>query len=277
MSDRARALLQSFRPVHDGERAYVWKFSWQYGGRRPLHFHDEPELNLVVAGSATFRLGTRVVAASRGDLLAFPPGQDHELLETSPDVYLFVLGVDPALSAEVLRDGARHWAMPQRVRLSPHDFAAFVARTETVVERRGVESLSAELWEHAHWLRGKETTPSDPSMHVTVRRALALIAEHPEWDSEAIAQRVRANAGEIGRYFHRDVGITLVKYRARVRLMRYIRLIDEGRENLMGAAATAGFGSYSQCHRVFQSELGCRPRDFFQLGLREKMQQLYAP
>ncbi|MGC4064163.1 MAG: AraC family transcriptional regulator [Polyangiaceae bacterium] len=214
----------------------------------------------------------------RGAILrAFPPGQDHELLETSPDVYLFVLGVDPSLSLEVLRDEARHWAMPQRVRLSEHDFAAVVSRAEAVVERRGVESLSAELWEHAHWLRGRENAKSGPAMHVTVRRALALIAEHPEWDSESIARRVRANAGEIGRYFHRDVGITLVKYRARVRLLRYIRLIDEERISLMDAAVRAGFGSYSQCHRIFQSELGCRPRDFFQLGFREKMQQLYAP
>jgi AraC-like DNA-binding protein/quercetin dioxygenase-like cupin family protein len=277
MSDGARALLQSFLPVHEADRAYVWKFSLQYGGRRPLHFHEEPELNLVVSGSATFRVGTTVIQATRGDLLSFPPGQDHELLETSPDVYIFVLGMTPTLSAQVLSDEARHWALPQRVQLSTPDLTALLARAEAILERRGVEPLAAELWEHAHWLRRKESANCAPSMHVIVRRALALVGEHPDWDSEQVAQQLRANAGEIGRYFHRDIGITLVKYRARVRLMRYIRLVDEGRASMMSAAATAGFGSYSQCHRVFQSELGCQPRQFFQLGFRDQMQQVYVP
>jgi AraC-like DNA-binding protein len=45
---------------------------------------------------------------------------------------------------------------------------------------------------------------------------------------------------------------------------------------LTRAASLAGFGSYSQCHRTFQSELGCAPRKFFS-GIREQMQLTYAP
>jgi hypothetical protein len=39
----------------------------------------------------------------------------------------------------------------------------------------------------------------------------------------------------------------------------------------------AGFGSYSQCHRVFQAELACSPQRFFHAGLRQQMQQAYDP
>jgi transcriptional regulator GlxA family with amidase domain len=60
-------------------------------------------------------------------------------------------------------------------------------------------------------------------------------------------------------------------------LLRLIRLVDDGADNLMASASAAGFGSYSQCHRIFQSELGCAPRHFFLLGARQQMQQAFDP
>jgi AraC-like DNA-binding protein len=62
----------------------------------------------------------------------------------------------------------------------------------------------------------------------------------------------------------------------RLRLLQLIRLVDGGAHDLMTAAAAAGFGSYSQCHRTFQSELGCAPRQFFVSELRDRMQRTYA-
>ena len=56
--------------------------------------------------------------------------------------------------------------------------------------------------------------------------------------------------------------------------MELIRLVDTGK-HLMFAAGEAGFGSYSQCHRAFQAELGCAPSGFFASGVRERMQRTY--
>jgi AraC-like DNA-binding protein len=61
----------------------------------------------------------------------------------------------------------------------------------------------------------------------------------------------------------------------RSRLLRFIRSVDAGKKDFTTAAGVAGFGSYSQCHRTFQTELGCSPRDFFASGLREAMQARY--
>jgi AraC-like DNA-binding protein/quercetin dioxygenase-like cupin family protein len=274
---RDRADFQAFLPAGGRDLAHVWKFSWEYGGRRPLHFHAEPELNLVVSGSATFRVGDVLVAASRGDLLTFPPGQDHELLETSPDIYLFAIGMDPRLSAEVLRHNRQFTAMPAHLRLSSHDLASLVRRAAAIVDQDGVDRLAAELWEQVYWLRQRQAGHSVSPMHIFAKRAMTIIAEHPDWDGEQVARAARTRASELSRYFHRDLGITFVKYRARLRLLRFIRLMDEGSCNLMETALAAGFGSYSQCHRVFYNELGCFPRQFFQLGFREQMQSVYAP
>jgi transcriptional regulator GlxA family with amidase domain len=81
----------------------------------------------------------------------------------------------------------------------------------------------------------------------------------------------------VSRYFHRDVGIKLVQYRARLRLLRFINLVDEGQHNLLASAERSGFGSYSQCHRTFQAELRCGPREFLASGQRQRMQAAYDP
>jgi AraC-like DNA-binding protein len=114
-------------------------------------------------------------------------------------------------------------------------------------------------------------------MHVLTRRALSAVNRAPDLDLRSLSHRLRTVDSEISRYFHRDVGMTFVNYRMRLRLLRLISLMDGGGTTLTLAAHASGFGSYSQCHRVFQAELACSPRDFFQAGLRTQMQQAYDP
>ncbi|HEY5961974.1 MAG TPA: helix-turn-helix transcriptional regulator, partial [Polyangiaceae bacterium] len=267
--------FQSFLPSLEPARAHVWKFSWEYGGRRPRHFHAEPELNLIVAGSARFGVGNSTLSVTAGELLGFAPGQDHVLLDASPEFYLFAIGMAPTFSAEVLRSMRAPGSTALHVRLSTSDFKALTTRAETIVDRSGIDQQGAELWEHAHGvLRG---SAQYARMHVLTRRALQLIGEDPELDRDILAHKLRTNPTTLSRYFHHDLGMTLVQYRTRQRLMRLIELLDHGKGNLANAAKAAGFGSYSQCHRVFAAELGCSPRDFFYSELRQRMQMAYEP
>lgn len=274
MRDReSRALYQRFLP--DGpSRTFVWKHAQAIGGRRPRHFHAEPELNLLVAGSATFAIGERTVRATQGDLLAFPSGQDHALLEASPDLYLYAIGLDARHSAHVL--GARaEVTAPLHVRLDPAELEHVEDRAAAIVDRSDADQLCAELWQRVHWLARRSLDRASHRTHVLTRRALELTQANPELGLEALAKTLRTQPSEVSRHFHRDVGTTLVRYRTRVRLLELIRLVDAGRHDLMSAASAAGFGSYSQCHRVFQAELGCAPSGFFAAGVRERMQRTY--
>jgi AraC-like DNA-binding protein len=266
-----RALYQRFLPNRD-QRAHVWKYSEPVGGRRPRHFHAEPELNLVVRGSATFGIGERVTSVSQGELIAFPPGQDHVLLEGSPDLYLYAMGLAPGYSAEV---GAREPIVPLQVRLNDRERDLVLERAAAIVDRADADELGGELWERVHSLARRSSARSHPVAHVLTRRALGRLESAPELGLEALAAELRAHPSEISRYFHRDVGMTLVRYRARLRLLHVIRLVDAGEHDLLAAASAAGFGSYSQCHRTFQAELACAPRRFFS-GERERLQLVYA-
>jgi AraC-like DNA-binding protein/mannose-6-phosphate isomerase-like protein (cupin superfamily) len=277
MSTLRRTIHQGFLPTASHSRAFVWKYSPMNWGRRPRHFHVEPELNLIVSGQAIFGVGEAVVTVSQGDLLGFPPAQDHVLLQASPDLYLFAIGMEPSLSSEVLRAEANDVMLPTRLRLAPDDFRSLVSRAAAIVDRDGVEQPCAELWEQAHWLAGRVPSQSPKAMHVLTRRALSAVHRAPELDLQSLSNRLRTADSEISRYFHRDVGMTFVNYRTRLRLLRLIGLMDRGGTTLALAAQASGFGSYSQCHRIFQAELGCSPRGFFHAGLRAQMQQAYDP
>ncbi len=269
-----RALYQGFLPS-GRSRAFVWKYSEVNRGRRPRHFHIEPELNLVAAGWASFGVGRAVVRVSAGELLCFPPGQDHVLLDASPDVYLYSVGMDPSLAAELRRGERDYLALSLRARLASAELASLLNRCTDIVEREGTDQRGAELWQHSNWLRGHQATHAEGALHVLTRRAIDELSRAPEQGRASLARTLRANPTDISRYFHRDVGVTLVQFRARLRLLQLIRFVDQGADNLKESASAAGFGSYSQCHRVFRAELGCAPRDFFSAGVRQRMQQAY--
>ena len=89
----AEALYQPF-PIPGTARGHVWHHV--PATRRPRHFHAEPELNLIAAGHAAFGVGDVTISVLAGDLLWWPPGQDHVLLDASPDLDLYVIGLTPA-------------------------------------------------------------------------------------------------------------------------------------------------------------------------------------
>ncbi len=277
MTSVPRAIHQGFLPTGGRPRAFVWKYSPVNWGKRPRHFHSEPEFNLIASGRATFGIGESVVTVSEGDLLGFPPAQDHVLLDASSDLYLFAIGMEANLSSEVLRAECDDVMLPIRLRLGAEDFHSLVGRASAIVDRAGVEQPCAELWEQAHWLARWRGTRPAAAMHVLTRRCLSAVNRSPDLELQALSAQLKAADSEISRYFHRDIGMTFARYRTRVRLLRLIGLMDFEDTTLRSAAEASGFGSYSQCHRIFQSELGCSPRDFFHQGLREQMQRAYDP
>jgi len=265
-------LYQPF-PIAGAARGQIWRH--QPSTRRPRHFHAEPELNLVAAGRGSFGFGAQAVEVATGDLLCWTPGQDHELLSASDDFDLFVIGLTPELSERVLgaAPASTHRGQVQ-LRLSPEQLVDLAARClfpalhgDIVVKEHAV----GDLWRLAHSFRAVRNVG-----HTLTRRSLCFVNEHPDISRAEIARRSHGSPGEISRHFLRDMGLPLSAYRARVRLLRFIDLVDGG-STLLQAALTAGFGSYSQCHRVFQATLGCAPRVFFTSDLRHMIEDTFAP
>ncbi len=268
------ALYQPF-PIATKARAQIWRHV--PATRKPRHFHAEPEFNLIAGGTAAFGMGDKVLNVAAGDLLWWPPGQDHVLLEASLDFDLFVIGVKAEFSSRVLSRTIYHKAAgPIVSRLEPADLGEFnascIAAQSPTSDAAVIEHQLGELWHRAHALRRRTQ-----DLHSVTRRALNALYESPKLARSEIAQLARVYPTEVSRCFHDDMGMTLSAFRSRVRLVRFIEAVDAGAENLLAAALEAGFGSYSQCHRVFQRTLGCTPRLFFETSVREQMQEARHP
>ncbi len=268
----AVVLFQPF-PMAGAARAQIWRHQWCY--HRPRHFHAEPELNLITSGTGTFGVGDAELPIRAGDLLFFQPGQDHELVAASPDFYLFALALEPALSGQVLGPAsAAALAGPLCTHLPRPTFAGLEALCADAADERLLdgEQRVCRIWREAH-----DARTSGRGMHVVTRRAFAPLLERPTRRRSELAAFARSHPAELSRRFHADVGLSLGEYRARVRMLRFIEAVDRGAGSMLGAARAAGFGSYSQCHRVFQKTLGCSPRAFFGGVVRRRMEDLYAP
>jgi AraC-like DNA-binding protein len=264
---RVSALFQPF-PMLGRRRAQAWRYQPQY--RRPRHFHPEPELNFVLRGQARFAVGSQQLAAAPGTVLWLAAGMDHALLEASPDLELYVVGFQPELLDRfAAAHGRLDFALPPRtvdvewLRRAADCCGALDAACAMAAE----EQLLGLL---------RRLTAQAPRAGLA-RRADALLARTPALDRTALARALGSNQGDVSRAFRRELGVTLRELRQRRKLIEFVQRVDGGEQNLGRAAALAGFGSYSQCYRVFLDAMGARPRAFFSGAVRQELADRFEP
>lgn len=242
------ALFQPF-PMLPARRAQVWRHQPSY--RRPRHFHGEPEINFVVRGRAVLGVGDRTLPVSAGELIVLPPGLDHELVEASDDLELFVLALAPELAARAYDPLAHTTGQVHRLdtahALELESLLSALSRAENPAT---VESGLADVF--------TGTLPMLRPRHALSRRALLTWRAERDLSETTVAARLNVDRATLSRCLRDDLGVKFVDYRTRHRVMAFIALADGGRP-LSSAALEAGFGSYAQCHRVFSRLLGCSP------------------
>jgi AraC-like DNA-binding protein len=249
-----------------GRAAQLWRHQPEY--RRPRHFHAEPEVNAVARGRARLGVGDRTLELGPGELVMFEPGQDHVLLEASADLELFVVALRPALAERVR--GSRPSVLKEKIVLSDLQLRELRERACFLGDVRDHGVIERELGDLFASLGSRPCTA-----HVSSRRAVGELRSALDVSAAELAKRLRTAPAQVSREFHRDLGLTLVEFRARLRLMRLVRAVDEG-ASLTTAAFAADFGSYAQCHRAFQRALGCSPRAYFR-GARYAVEAATEP
>lgn len=260
LSDDA-PLYQPF-PMLPGRRAQAWRHQPAY--LRPRHFHAEPELNIVLRGTATLAVGGNRTTLRAGELVLFMPGQDHALLSASDDLDLRVLALRPELASRLSSSLSSSGGGASVPRMLASSVAERLDRLEHVADAQAVERQLLE------WFGELAALAAKPSVHS--RRAAEVLGLEPWLSCAEVAERIRVPTSELSRAFRRGLGLNLVDYRARLRLMQFVKLVDDG-FSATTAALTADFGSYAQCFRVFQRALGCSPQRYF-AGERRTIDEL---
>jgi AraC-like DNA-binding protein len=248
-------------------------FVWQHIPHGRLHFwhhHDELEFNLVVRGTARYLLDDRRYDLGPGCLVWLFPAQEHLLVDLSDDFECWIAVIRPEVLRKVCGEGYRELLVEDAAghfcrRLCEEDRGFLVRLCRDLREATGAQAprLRAGLGYLylTAWSIFSATTDlvSGVHMHPGVERAAAALARG-DGDLAAIAVRAGLSASQLSRLFHRQVGQTLVAYRGRMRVQRFLELHKQKPDrSMLALALSAGFGSYAQFHRTFRSVLGVTP------------------
>jgi AraC-like DNA-binding protein len=234
---------------------------------------DSIELRLVVAGHATCEIDCHRHELGIGSLFWLVPSQVWRLDKGSADFEMWTAVLPPLLieqllgetNAAALRECVRRgdqckvvdWRDTRCLELALSRIHQ--SRSEDL-HRAGLAYVVVEAWET---FERAPTSTVAAGVSDNVSAAVRLLAQDPTLSREALSARIGIRSTTLTRQFHAQLGVTLVTYRQRLRMQRFLELGADGRFTLLDACLRAGFGSYAQCHRAFRHSLGCSPRSYF--------------
>ena len=258
-----------------GYEGAVWSYTSGGNARRRSHRHEELELNLVIAGTAKYLVGERRYDLVRGTLIWLFPEQDHLLLDESRDYAMWIVVIGPALLRRVCR------GMPAR-QLLVGDPGEVLARSLRPGQGLWISSLLADvsaagadadrsnaglsyavLCAWAAFNRA-ETAALGLDVHPAVEKAARLLRDKSEPENlESLAEKCGLSRSRLSRVFKQQAGVSLVEYRQRQCLERFLTIYGRGRRlTLLDAGLQAGFGSYANFHRVFRQLMRQSPAEY---------------
>ena len=251
-----------------------WVVRHTAGALRPRsHRHLELELNLVVAGTASYLLDDRRYDLSTGTLTWLFPDKEHVLVDESADHALWWAVFRPAA---VVRTATSPDARPllERHPVGRYSRRIHPQRVQRLAalfgELRDAETLDDGLFNAGlayllalAWRAFLDSTDvvADREVHPAVDTVARLLQADPDaGDLASLARRVGLSPPHLSRVFAAQMGLSMTRFRNQQRLDRFMRLYGQGRSTTaLAAAHQAGFGSYAQFHRVFRKETGRRP------------------
>ena len=256
----------------------IWHYRWASRlSLYPMHHHREVEVNLVVDGTATYVLNMRRYELAPGSIVWLFPEQAHVLVDQSPDYLMWIAVFKPDLIGRLcLREDT--WPLRQA------DPAGHFCRRLDAERATRLGTLFRELIEvmphETHfnaglgyalltawaYYRAADDLGEGYDIHPAVERAARMLHESVEpLGLKEIAHRVGLSPSHLCRLFKEQMGLSLVAFRNRQCLDRFVRLYGHGRRRTMiDAAMDAGFGSYAQFYRVFVRHMGCTPAEYRQ-------------
>ena len=235
------------------------------------HYHGEIELNLILAGRGAYFLDSGTHDLSPGTLVWMLPNQSHRLLP-EPDLQMWVLTyTGERLESLFLRDVANH-----ANRVLARDDAITLDRLFAHVSQDADEpqlyraGIDYALRSALHFSMSGHEARQAP-LHPAILSAMRVLRASPDMPNAAtLAARCGVSQMYLRELLLEQTGRGFVDWRNRFRLERF-QILYPDTEDLLTAALAAGFGSYIQFHRVFQSVVGTTPGEWVTGGREVKV------
>jgi mannose-6-phosphate isomerase-like protein (cupin superfamily) len=185
------ALHQPF-PMLKGRSGQIWRH--QPAFTRPAHFHAEPELNLVLRGTAKLRIGRNNFELTTGECAYFHPGVDHALVSASDDLELYVIALKPDLFEKAVGTSTVPRKPVFRTPLSVSSLCEKLGAAEALRDASSVEILVADSF-RALFKPGEAAS-------APVQRVLRAFDSEPHLSEQTLASDIGILASELSRRVH---------------------------------------------------------------------------
>ncbi len=268
-------MAEELQLPNPADQGHLWLHQAQQKPNRiRMHRHEELEFNLCTKGRATYLVDEQRYDLQVGTLLWLFPDEEHVLLDSSADFEMWIMVIRPAWLEQHCTTKASRRLTQRRAHGPICSLLGESARVYLVrlfVDILPVQSQDFALWNSgmiyamlAAWRAHHQADAADAAdVHPAVERAAVLIRNHESDASVAdLAASSGLSASRLSRLFKQQTGVSIVDYRNRQRIDRFLEIYQHGRRrNLTDAALAAGFGSYPQFHRVFTRIMGYGPAE----------------
>lgn len=244
------------------------------------HRHNELELNLLARGTAVYFFGGRRVKLPAGSLMLFWAIAPHQLVESTPDSYMYWLTLPLAwflhrnwpapfrravLNSELIIDPAPNPGLVDLFCQWQIDLARDLAEDHELVlleAEAHLKRLAARL----DLERSRPVGPPGASLHHQnqAEKMAAFLSNH--YLENLPVRKIAAFAGLHPNYameiFHKAFGLTIVEYLTNLRVAHAQQLLVNTDQSVLSIALESGFGSLSQFYAAFNRLCGLSPRKY---------------
>lgn len=239
------------------------------------HSHPDPEFCLVTAGFSRFIISGCIHSLYPGSLVWLPAGQSHVLIDQSRDHRMLIASfrrnfvkrhADSDCSANLLGPEASSKALARKI---PQDKALLLEKMilelDTLAPQDPFVSAGFKFLFGLAWkaFASSEEDSARKETHPAVEKALGLLMKGKGENLNELAKFAGLSPSALCRLFKSQIGVSIVDYKNKLKVARFIELYGKGRKsNMTEAAYQAGFGSYAQFYRIFTELTGLSPRAY---------------
>lgn len=255
-----------------------------YPDEQMLHHHDFYEVNLLLAGSVTYNIESRVYHLTVGDLLLIGPNELHQPIQNEErgGCERLIVWIDKAYLQQYANFGFDLTACFDNTRQehtnclrfadeSMQRVAALMERcieenaSEDFGSRMMADTLMVQIMILINRMADKGFRPGElrDKSDSLVSNVLGYINDHyaEELTLDALANKFFISKYHLSREFVRLAGTSVHRYITQKRLVIAKQLLSEGKPS-SAVYQQCGFGDYSNFYRAFKAEYGISPKEF---------------
>lgn len=244
----------------------------------PLHWHEEWELNYILEGKGTVRIGDSEVTVTQGDILLIRPQELHAIESKQRLCYDTVVFSTEMFGSnedrcylEMIYPLCRGKAGILPVTEDCAEYMQIRESVETIIRCAKENSAGTDLLMKSELLRflwhagnsGVISYHRGAASSKEIRSILDYMAENyaEPLTIRQLAEQVHLSESYFMQRFKEASGMGALEYLNRLRIQKVCTLLLDG-EGITDAAYRCGFRNLSNFNRQFKSLTGCTPGQY---------------